>query len=224
MKFSLNILAILLLLTSCDFKPESPDQMMKEIRDDFAKEAEISHARTLAWDRIVDSLYIMADTNQTAAIRAIDNMISRDPSLDRHEISQLHFVKGDVYYRTDSLEKSVSEFTIAGQEYSMGAPKDLAARAGAYVKLKHYDKALADLNKAAEINYDYLWNVGNYYEVIGDRDSAISCYKRLYSHDTTTYKHCQVRVAELKNPSAKMLTELIYRDRKRMVVLMKRVE
>jgi len=224
MKPSRNILAILLLLTSCDFKPKSPDQTMKVIRDDFAKVAEISNARTMAWDRIVDSLYTMADTNQAATISAIDKMITSDTSLDIHEISQLHFIKGDVYYRTDSLHKSVSEFTIAGQEYNMGAPKDLVARAGAYVKLKQYEKALADLNKAAEINYDYLWNVGNYYEVIGDRDSAISCYKRLYNHDTTTYKYSQDRVTELKNPSAKIMTELVYRDRKRMVVLVKGVE
>ncbi len=193
---------------------------MKEIREDFAKEAEISNAKTLAWENLVDSLYKIADTNQTTTFLAIDNLISNDTSLDRHKISELHFIKGDIYYRIDSLQKAVTEFTIAGQT----TPKDLAARAGAYIKLKQYDSAFADLNKAAEINYDYFWNLGNYYEVIGNKDSATSYYNRLYKQDTTTYKFCQDRVMELKNPKTKLLTELVYRDRKRMVILMKGVE
>ncbi len=32
--------------------------------------------------------------------------------------------------------------------------RNVAARAGAYLKLKQYDNAFTDLNKAAEINYD----------------------------------------------------------------------
>ena len=224
MKTTFNLLTILLFLTSCDFKPKSPDKMMKEIREDFAKEAEISNAKTMAWENLVDSLYKMADTNQIATFRTIDNLISNETSLDKHKISELHFIKGDIYYRIDSLQKSVTEFTIAGQAYNIVTPKGLAARAGAYVKLKQYDNALVDLNKAAEINYDYFWNVGNYYEVIGNKDSAISCYNRLFNHDTITYKFCQDRIVELKNPKAKLLTELVYRDRKRMVILMQGVE
>lgn len=198
--------------------------MMKEIREDFAREAEISNAKTLAWKNLVDSLYKMADTNQTTAFRAIDHLIADDASLDRHKISELHFIKGDIYYRIDSLQKALTEFTTSGQEYSMGTPKDLAARAGVFLKLKQYDNAFADLNKATEINYDYFWNLGNYYEVIGNIDSATSCYNRLYNHDTITYKFCLDRINELNNPKTKLLTELVYRDRKRMVILMKGVE
>lgn len=197
---------------------------MNEIREDFAKEAEISNAKTLAWENIVDSLYKLADINQTTAFREIDHLITDDTSLDRHKISELHFIKGDIYYRIDSLQKALTEFTTSGQEYNMGTPKDLAARAGVFLKLKQYYNAFADLSKATEINYDYFWNLGNYYEVIGNKDSATSCYNRLYNHDTTTYKFCLDRINELKNPKTKLLTELVYRDRKRMVILMKGVE
>jgi tetratricopeptide (TPR) repeat protein len=224
MKTTFSILTLSLILTSCDFRPKSTDQIIKEIREDFAKEAEISNAKTLAWENLVDSLYRMADINQTATLRTIDNLISSDTSLDRHKISELHFIKGDIYYRVDSLQKSLIEFTIAAQAYNMRTPKDLAARAGVYVKLKQYDNAFADLKKAAELNYDYFWNLGNYYEVIGNKDSATSFYNRLYNHDTTIYKFCLDRTSELKNPNTKLLTELVYRDRKRMVILMKGVE
>ena len=221
MKITFKILTVLLFLTSCNFKPKSFDQMMREIREDFAREAEINNARILAWEYLVDSLYQMADTNQIATILAIDNLMSNDTSLDRHKISQLHFIKGDIYYRIDSLQKSITEFTAAGVEY---APKHLAARAGAYLKLKQHYNALADLTKAAELNYDYFWNIGNYYEVIGERDTAIAYYTRLYNKNTTVYKFCQDRIIELKQPKTQLFTELIFRNRERVVILMQGVE
>lgn len=224
MKTTFNILTILFFLTSCDFNSKSPDQMMKEIRENFAKEAEINNAKTLAWENLVDSLYRTADKNQTTALQTIDNLISNDTSFDRHKISELHFIKGDIYYHIDSLQKSVTEFTTAGQAYNMETPKDLAARAGAYVKLRQYDKAFTDLKKAVEINYDYFWNLGNYYEVVENKDLAISCYNRLYKQDSTTYRFCLDRANELKKSKAKLFTELVYRDRERTLILMKGVE
>jgi len=214
-------MTVIVFLTSCNFKPKSFDQMMREIRQDFAREAEISNARILAWEYLVDSLYQMADTNQIATFLTIDSLISNDTSLDRHKISELHFIKGDIYYRIDSLQKSITEFTTVGVDYS---PKHLAARASAYLKLKQYDNALTDLKKAAEINSDFFWNIGNYYEVIGNKDYAISCYTKLYNRDTMIYKFCQDRITELKKPTTELLTELVFRNRERFILLMKGVE
>ncbi len=216
MRRTLSIL-IFATLAGCTLRTKPLD--MDKIREDFAKEAKTSNARILAWEKLVDSLYKMADTNRSASLHAIDNIISNDNFLDRQKVSELHFIKGDIYYRVDSLKQSVSEFIAATNRYDLESPKILAARAGAYIKLEQYDKALADLNRAAEINYDYFWNLGNYYEVIGNRDSALSCYNRLYNHNTTTYRFCQDRVSALKNPKTKLFTELFYRDRERIVIL-----
>ena len=223
MKPTFYILTVFLFLNSCDFRPKSFNKMMNEIQEDLAKEAEISNVRILAWENLVNSIYKTADTNLIAGFLIIDSLIFNDTSLDKHKISDLHFIKGDIYFRIDSLEESVAEFTISGEKYNMRAPKVLAARAAAYIKLKQYDCAYADLREAAKINYDYFWNIGNYYEVISNKDSAISYYTRLYNQDTIIYGFCQDRIKELMNPKTKLLTELIYRDRDRMVFLMKGV-
>lgn len=214
------ILIMSFLLGGCGFKSNSIDQMIKENQKDFAKETEVFNAKILAWENLVDSLYKMADTNQILALDALDNLINNDTSLDRNKISELHFIKGNIYYRIDSLQKAIDEFSTADIE----APKYLAAKSGAYLKLKQYDNAFSDLYKASKINYYYLWNIGNYYEVIGKKDSAIACYNRLYVHDTTVYKFCNERVNELKDLKTKLMTELVFRDRKRTVILMKGVE
>jgi tetratricopeptide (TPR) repeat protein len=221
MKTTIIISTFIILFSSCDTNQKPLDKMMSEIREDFAKEAEISNAKTMAWENIVDSLYKLAHTNKYKAIISIDNIIHSDTSIDRHKISELHFIKGDLYYSIDSLQKSVDEFTTAGEAYNMGSPKDLAARAGSYIKSKEFTKAHLDLTQAALINYDYWWNIGNYYEIIGKKDSAIIYYKKLYTKDTVNCKQCNDRVLELKNPNTKLLTNLIYRDRKRSIIVMK---
>lgn len=198
--------------------------MMSEISEDFAKAAAISNAKTMAWENTVNSLYKLADTSKSKAILTIDNILHSDTTLDRHKISELHFIKGDLYYSIDSLQQSIDEFTTAGKAYNMSSPKDLAARAGSYIKLKEFKKAYVDLTQAALINYDYWWNIGNYYEIIGKKDSAIIYYKQLYTKDSVNCKQCNVRVLELKNPKTKLLTNLIFRDRKRSVILMQGIK
>ena len=68
MKTTIIISTFIILLSSCDTNQKPLDQMMSEIREDFAKEAEISNAKTMAWKSTVDSLYKLADTNTFQAI------------------------------------------------------------------------------------------------------------------------------------------------------------
>lgn len=223
MNKALRSLSILLFLMGCS-SPKSPNEMMEETRKKVNVQIEASNAKKIAWANLTDSIYKIADTNQLSAITAIDNLIIHNISLDSHNISELHFIKGDIYYKIDSLKKSVSEFSFAGQTTNMGLPKHLAARAGAYIKLNQYRNAFADLTKAANINYDYLWNLGNFYEVIGKNDSAISNYNRLYKKDPIAYQFCLARITELKKTNPKALTELIYHDREKTVLMLNAVK
>ena len=100
------------------------------------------------------------------------------------------------------------------------SPRLLAAEAGVYIKQHKFDTALINLKEAAEVNYDYHWNIGNYYEIIGQKDSAISNYQILYQHDTLTYNYCQDRIAELKKVKTKFLKELIFKDKERKVLML----
>ena len=100
-------------------------------------------------------------------------------------------------------------------------PNAWQARAGAYLKEKMPDSALADLNKAVGMNYDYEWNLGNYYEIMGEKDSAIAKYSSLYKEDSVVYAFCRQRIKALEAKHPQLLTELIYNDRKRVVVMMR---
>ncbi len=118
------------------------------------KSAEIYNAKNTCLERVIDSLYGIADTNHLLSIKIIDHLLKTDTSIDRHKKSTLHFIKGDIFYSIDSSQNAIDEFTIAGQEYSYGWTKRPIAleQGGLYHKLKKLDKAIIDLTKAKDIN------------------------------------------------------------------------
>jgi len=132
-------------------------------------------------------------------------------------VSDLYFLQGNIYYRIDSFPMAVISYSKADPRGD--GPKYLAARAGAYLKEKMPDSALADLVNASRMNFDYKWNIGNYYEIVGEKDSAIANYSWLYHQNSLVYKYCNERIHELEAKHSRHLTELIYHDRDRMVVL-----
>ncbi len=219
MKTTLFIFTIL--MTGCISKQESPQELVAEARKTFMEAQEISNANSLAWDNLIDSIYKIADTNRTLSFDKLDHLINYDNSLDKFKLSELHFVKGDIYYRIDSFRNAVEEYTLATEPSKQGTPKELEARAGAYIKLKQFDKAFSDLTTASKMNYEFLWSVGNYYEIINKKDSAIACYNRLYWRDSVNCKEGKERVIELKKTNPKLLTELIFRSRQRIKIELK---
>jgi tetratricopeptide (TPR) repeat protein len=217
MKLVLTILIFALLLISC--RQKSFQEKIDDIRNDFSKKAEVYNAEVLSWENKIDSIIKLADTNHLLAIHAIDSIIQYDTIFGSIKNSELHFLKGDFYYQIDSFTKAIDEFSLAELE-NFASPKILAAKAGAHIKLREYDLASNELRQAANINYDYYWNIGNYFEIRGQRDSALSNYQKLYDKNKTVYKYCGDRIKELKNSKSRLLTELIYRDRKKVVMLM----
>ena len=204
------IIVILILLIGCDFKPKSFNGRMDEIRKEFARTGDSLNRKTILWENLKKSFYRLADSNSAVAINEIDKNINNNKSLDRFQISELYFIKGDIYYKIDSFQLSLDAFSNC---LVRGAPKYLAAEAGSYIGLKRYHEAFADLTDAASINWDYQWNLGNYYEIVGKKDSAIFFYRQLYSRDTKIYKRCNDRINELSDPNEKLYTKLIFTDR-----------
>jgi tetratricopeptide (TPR) repeat protein len=217
MKLVVTILIFALLLISC--RQKSFQEKIDDIRNDFSKKAEVYNAEVLSWENKIDSIIKLADTNHLLAIQAIDSIIQYDTLHGTTKKFDLHFLKGDFYYQIDSFTKAIDEFSLAELE-NFASPKILAAKAGAHIKLREYDLASNELRQAANINYDYYWNIGNYFEIRGQRDSALSNYQKLYDKNKTVYKYCGDRIKELKNSKSRLLTELIYRDRKKVVMLM----
>ncbi len=189
--------------------------MLDNTRENLKQEGKKINAKNREWDSLINNIYEVSKQNQILAYKKIDGIISNNPQLEEFDIQDLHFVKGDILYKNDSLNEAVKEFTKSGINF----PKSLGARAGAFLKLKEYEKCLSDLNKAAEINDEYLWYIGNYYESINKKDSAVFFYKKLLNNDKVIYKYCGDRIKELENKKTKLYTELKFIDNQKMTIV-----
>lgn len=176
-----------------------------------------SNNQRLAWEVFLDSMYTIAETDLLKSTKLIDRK-TIEVSNDQRKLADLFFLKGYIYYKYDSVQQSVEILNKCLSQNTLRSPKCLAARAGSYIKLEKYDLAYEDLLEASQINYDYLWNLGNYFEIIGEKYKANSYYNMLYQKDTIAYKYCFVRMKELRQEDVELLTELSFKDRGRLIL------
>jgi tetratricopeptide (TPR) repeat protein len=213
----ITFIIILLAFTACKFdNRDEIDQMLDKTRENLKQEGKKFNAKNREWDSLINNIYEVSKQNQTLAYKKIDSILLNNPQLEEFDIQDLHFVKGDILYKNDSLNQAVEEFSKSGINF----PKTLGARAGAFLKLREYKKCLSDLNKAAEINDDYLWYIGNYYETLNKKDSAVFYYRKLLANDKVIYKYCGDRIKELENRKTKLFTELKFIDNQKIYIIM----
>ncbi len=203
-------------LISCNSDPRSFEEGLQRLHNDAAKknkeideEQNKEYSEDRKWDHLVDSLTVLAQSNSRLALIGLEAMMSKS-RLD--QVVELRLIKGNIYCDIDSFRQAIDEYTWAA-EHSWS--KSLAARAGAYMKIRVFDSARMDLQRAVKIDSAYLWNFGNYFEVMGKRDSALVCYEQFYAHDTTAL-YCKERIKQLDNPRTTPYKELIYKDRAKM--------
>ncbi|PZF71719.1 tetratricopeptide repeat protein [Taibaiella soli] len=222
-RVSLAVLALPVILASCTNTSSNDEEFMAEVRSSTSKTLLEQNQQARKWMKEKANLKALATVDQKKAISQIDSLLN-SKTLELDQLDELHALKGNIYYKMDSFQKSVIEFGTAAQRLNMQSPRDLAGRAGAYIKLKQYPDALSDLKAAAAINYDYYWNLGNYFEIVGNRDSAAFYYTKLFTKDTIYYRFCRDRATELAQPQAKLMKELKYIDTSETVLLVKPVQ
>ena len=110
MKSMLSVILVSFIVTGCSQHSKNISQQIKEMKEDIAEDANINNTKALKWEKVIDSLYKVADTNPNLAIYVIEHL-RKDTSLEQHQRVTLHFIKGDVYYRMDSLFQAVREFS-----------------------------------------------------------------------------------------------------------------
>jgi len=132
--------------------------------------------------KILDTLYSVADTNSKKALLLADKYINlyKDSIKQRgfsvNEIEDLHYLKGEIFYRLGMYSNSLNEFKA-----TRGAGN--IPIASNYMKLKMYDSAYIFLSKESPSHYLYDYEWANYYEMIGKKDSAVQLYKSILAQN-----------------------------------------
>ena len=216
MRILFSVIFFLLLSVSCNFRQTSPMQQLDEVREKMNRESAVDDAKRERYSRLDDSLYLASETHYLGTIKAIDSIIITIDSIikyddisDKIALSDFNTLKGDIHYKHDNYHEAVKEYSKLGGLYRLLPPLRLRNRAAAYVKLNQYDSAYKDLRNAS-YNTSIYWYLGNYFEILKQKDSALSYYTLLQEKDTTHNKICTDRINELQKKTPKYFKEFYF--------------
>ncbi|WP_143076449.1 tetratricopeptide repeat protein [Flavobacterium swingsii] len=151
-------------------------------------------------------LYKESENNPKGVISKIDSLlVANKKETDKYKSqikssieSSLHYFKAELFYKIGKYDKSISELDF--EDYKKG---DAAiAYTANYVKLKDFKTAKSFIDSIGRCNGNY-YALGNYYESIGDKTSALKTYKYNLENDKSRkhfiyYKWAERRVEELE--------------------------
>ncbi len=158
------------------------------------------------FDDYLVTLYKESERNPERVIKKADSLLItnktetgkyRSPIISNVE-SQLHYLKAELFYKIGKYKESIGELDF--EDYKKG---DAAiAYAANYVKLKDFTKAKSFIDSIGNWNGNY-YALGNYYESIGDKASALETYKYNLEDDESRkhfiyYQLTERRVNELQ--------------------------
>ncbi|MEP7255860.1 MAG: hypothetical protein ABI666_08775 [Ferruginibacter sp.] len=158
----------------------------------------------LKFQKILDTLYSISDTNSNKALELADKYINLyKDSIKRRgfsvsEIEDLHYFKGEIFYQLGMYKNSLNEFksTPVNGNYAM---------ASNYMRLKMYDSAHIILLQESPGYYLYDYEWANYYEIIEKKDSAIKLYRNILAEEWINNGNYET----LKNNAKKRLNSVL---------------
>ena len=198
----------------CTNQRQNMNNFIETVRKEFAPEVEKQNKEVYNWDAKIELLYKRSDKNMQDGIDYADSLIKHDKTLDKWYVSELNNYIGEIYYDTNLIDKALKRFEVA-ESLTFDSPITQANKAGCYIKLGDYKKAMTLLEQASETNYDYQWYIGNLYEIQKNLKKAISQYESLYKQDTVYYSYCKKRILEISKEGKPLMTELYFKDRRK---------
>lgn len=225
LKIIICILTLLLLLTNC----KNPNQKDEAICGSCDVEEEMQKASDELdkFDKTIVDLYNQIETNPNKVITTTQLLIKEvktqaDPNnVKWNKLGSLYDLRAETYYKMGEFEKSIDEIynseknnqETLGGKFSFGS-SDCIHLACNYVKLKDYNRARQFIDSAGKGWYITDYILANYYEVIGNKETAIKEYNEILKQDEHDhyffYKDAQGRASELSKKNPKLLNELFY--------------
>ena len=203
MKF-IYIILLLLIFISCKDEHERIHEEMDKVSNEFRR-----------FNIQLIKLYKKSENNPKEVISTVDSfLVANKKETDKLQIksnieNSLHYFKAELFYKMGKYDKSISE--LGFKNYRNG---DLAiAYAANYIKLEDYKTAKSFIDSIGNWNGNY-YALGNYYESIGDKTSALKTYKYNLQDDKSRkhfiyYIWTERRVKELEK-NKPLLNEVFF--------------
>jgi tetratricopeptide (TPR) repeat protein len=202
------IYIILLLLTfiSCKDEHERIHEEMDKVSNEFRN-----------FDIQLIKLYKESENNPKEVISKVDSfLVANKNETDKYRSQiksniekSLHYFKAELFHKIGKYKESIGELNFEDDKTGGTA----IAYASNYIKLKDYKTAKSFIDSIGNWNGNY-YALGNYYESIGDKISALKTYKYNLEEDKSRkhfiyYIWSQKRVEELEK-NKPLLNEVFF--------------
>lgn len=184
---------------------------------DCCEEADKVSAELRKFDNYLVTLYKESEKNPERVIRKSDSLLitnKKETEKYRSQIksnveSKLHYFKAELFYKIGKYNESIGELNFEDDKTGNAA----IAYAANYVKLKDFKTAKSFIDSIGNWNGNY-YALGNYYESIGDKTSALKTYKYNLEDDKSRkhfiyYQWTERRVNELEK-NKPLLNEVFF--------------
>ncbi|KFF06671.1 hypothetical protein B0A68_01550 [Flavobacterium reichenbachii] len=165
-------------------------------------------------------LYKKSENNPKDMITIIDSfLVNSRNKTDKYRTQikpqtdqSLHYFKAELLYKIGKYKESIGELNFEKNKTGNIA----IAYAANYIKLKDYKTAKSFIDSIGNSNGNY-YAIGNYYESIGDKTSALKTYKYNLEDDKSRkhfiyYQWTEKRVADLEK-NKPLLNEVFFPTR-----------
>jgi hypothetical protein len=191
----LIIINIILTFISCkQFK--SDNQTYEDYHSELHNEMDKVSAEIEKFDKQLLMLYQDSETQPQKVLSKIDSLIEvtkkeKDEiksQISDNIISSLLYFKAEIYHNTGNYEKSIDNIYKSNYKYKSIHTKDATAIAANYIKLGKSDLAKSFIDSIGKGYYIYDYALGNYYESVRNKDSALNVYNQI-KKDKKRHQH-----------------------------------
>jgi len=206
---------LLILFFSC--KENAPDMTFEKSHIEMHQEDEKISEEMRNFEVVLTKLYRESEKNPNRVLLKIDSLFTANqnetdkyksqikPNIDR----SLHSFKAELFYHIGKYKESIRELNFEDDKTGNTA----ISYAANYVKLKDFKTAKSFIDSIGNSNGNY-YALGNYYESIGDKISALKTYKYNLEDDKERkhfiyYEWTEKRVKELEK-NEPLLNEIFF--------------
>lgn len=169
-----------------------PDYMraIEDLRKELEPRFDSLNKQMAANQKFFDDLeYLIASGQLDSADSIINHLLTKN-----YRSAHYHTLKGQVFEARQQYDSALLEYdyAIAKEPYS----KALGKRATLFITMGREDEALMDYREIYSYNHSFSYNLGQLFETMNQKDSALKYYTIYLEHYNDTA--VQRKVEELK--------------------------
>lgn len=123
--------------------------------------------------------YLITSGQLDSADSIINHLLTRD-----YKSAYYHTLKGQVFEARQQYDSALIEYDYAIAKESSSNARD--RRAAIYIDMGRYNDAIADYKEIYFFNYDYSYQIGQVFEAMNQKDSALKYYTIYLEHYNDT--------------------------------------